>query len=60
MRDVEPLSDHAVHAVDHVAVTVMWEMAFEPVRRLAGATAAKRVGDNDEISAGIQRLPSLE
>ncbi len=60
MRDVEPLRDHPVHAVDHVVVTVMRKIALEPVRRLAGATAAKRIWDNDEVSAGIQRLALLE
>ena len=55
MGNLEPLGDHPVHAVDHVVITVVREIALEPVGRLARAAATERVGDDDEVSPDIQR-----
>src|SRR5215469_6159009 len=31
MRNLEPLGDQPVHAVDHVVITVMRKITFEPI-----------------------------
>src|SRR6202043_1726780 len=50
MCDLESLGDHPVHAVDHVVITVMREIALEPVRGFAGTAATERVRHDDEGS----------
>ena len=60
MGDLEPVGDQLMHTVDHVVITVVREIAFEPVGGLARAAAAERVGDVYEIASGIQRLSVLE
>ena len=56
MSDFEPLGDHPVPAVDHVVIAVVREATLESVGRLARTAATECVGDNDEVSSGIQRL----
>src|SRR6202043_692528 len=56
MCDLESLGDHPVHAVDHVVIMVMREIALEPLRGFAGTAATERVRHDDEVSPSIQRL----
>jgi len=53
MGDPEPIGDEPVGAVDHVVISVVWEIAFEPVGGLARAAATEGVRDDDEESPGI-------
>ena len=46
MRDIEPLGDEPLHAVDHIVAAIVREIAFKPVGGLARAAAAERVGDD--------------
>jgi hypothetical protein len=60
MSDLEAIGDQPVRAVDHVVITVVREFALEPIGGLARSAATQGVGDDDEVSSGIQRLSVLE
>jgi hypothetical protein len=60
MADLEPFGDQSVRAVDHIVISVVRELALEPVRGLARTATTERVRDDNEVSPRIQRLPVLE
>ena len=60
MRDLEPIGDELVGEVDHVAIAVVREFSLEPIGRLGRPAAPERVGHDDEILAGVERLARLE
>ena len=56
----EVLGDEAVLRVDHVVVVVSGEARAQAVRGLRGLPGADRVGKDDEVAAGVERLSGPE
>src|ERR1043165_5429404 len=60
MIGAEFLRDQAVLGQKHVVVAVAWETRMQPVARLARVAMSDGIGQDDEVTPGIQDLPLAE